>query len=172
MELKLGLFTMPYQYLSLEKAFSDAKEFGYDFLELWGGQPHAYAPDLLGRGVGHIKDTCTSLNEYKDILAEIDSPRLCAMLDMVAPFSQGEDPANYGRVLKKRLKHLHLVDGNGVDETHLIPGEGCMDLKKILKELELVGFSGDATIELVTHYINDPSGAARLAIEKTRQLLG
>ena len=45
--MKYGLFTCPYQRLSLEKAFSDASVMGYDYVELWGGRPHAYAPDLL-----------------------------------------------------------------------------------------------------------------------------
>lgn len=29
----------------------DAAAFGYDFIELWGGRPHAYAPDLLSGGL-------------------------------------------------------------------------------------------------------------------------
>ena len=45
--MKYGLFTCPYQRLSLERAFSDASALGYDYIELWGGRPHAYAPDLL-----------------------------------------------------------------------------------------------------------------------------
>ena len=45
--MKYGLFTCPYQRLSLERAFSDASILGYDYIELWGGRPHAYAPDLL-----------------------------------------------------------------------------------------------------------------------------
>lgn len=45
--MKWGLFTCGYQLGSLEKAFSDAASFGYDYIELWGGRPHAYAPDLL-----------------------------------------------------------------------------------------------------------------------------
>ncbi|HRY55292.1 MAG TPA: fructoselysine 3-epimerase, partial [Spirochaetia bacterium] len=44
--MKWGLFTSGYQRNPLEDAFRDAKRFGYDFVELWGGRPHAYAPDL------------------------------------------------------------------------------------------------------------------------------
>lgn len=45
--MQFGMFTCGYQYLPLETAFRDAAEFGYDYIELWGGRPHAYAPDLL-----------------------------------------------------------------------------------------------------------------------------
>lgn len=38
----------------LEQAFEDASRFGYDYIELWGGYPHAYVEDLTARGVGEI----------------------------------------------------------------------------------------------------------------------
>lgn len=44
--MQLGLFTSGYQYQKLEDAFIDAKNLGYDYLELWGGYPHAYPYDL------------------------------------------------------------------------------------------------------------------------------
>ena len=50
-ELELGLFTSGYQRYTLEQAFEDASRFGYDYIELWGGYPHAYVEDLTARGV-------------------------------------------------------------------------------------------------------------------------
>ena len=44
--MELGVFTSGYQYYPLERAFADARRFGYDYIELWGGRPHAFAPDL------------------------------------------------------------------------------------------------------------------------------
>lgn len=44
--MEIGLFTSGYQRSPLEHAFIDAKRFGYDYIELWGGRPHAFAPDL------------------------------------------------------------------------------------------------------------------------------
>ena len=46
-ELELGLFTSGYQRYPLEQAFEDASRFGYDYIELWGGYPHA-----CGHGCG------------------------------------------------------------------------------------------------------------------------
>ena len=46
--MDFGLFTCGYQRNSLEQAFADAASFGYDYIELWGGRPHAYAPDVVG----------------------------------------------------------------------------------------------------------------------------
>lgn len=44
--MELGLFTCGYQRYPLEQAFADAARFGYDYVELWGGYPHAFAEDL------------------------------------------------------------------------------------------------------------------------------
>lgn len=45
--MKFGLFTCGYQRNPLPDIFEDAARFGYDYIELWGGRPHAYAPDLI-----------------------------------------------------------------------------------------------------------------------------
>lgn len=271
--MRLGLFTAGYQYRQLEDAFRDARNFGYDYIELWGGYPHAFAPELdrerirairglagqygipveiftpehnaypfnymlgdekcrrdasdylqlaiskareLGAGkmllsVGHGEsfrsprekrqrllrtleellpaaerenvvlllepltrwesDTCTTLDELQSVLEEVDSPFLQGICDLVVPFTGGEDPADYPRRLGSRLGHLHLVDSDGVSETHLIPGEGKMPLKKILRDFLAAGYDGTATIELVTNYIDCQSQASKKAIENVKEIL-
>ena len=270
--MRWGLFTCPYQRLPLERAFADARNFGYDYIELWGGRPHAYPPDLLRGGldgirrlsdcygmpvevytpehnaypfdymlgdeaqwrdamdylmgglrcgkelgseyvlisVGHGGDrppqkrkdrllsslrrltaeaealeqkiiletltpfesnTCTRLEELLEVLDTISSPMLLGMCDVVVPFVQGEDPADYPLRLGDRMAHLHLVDSDGGSETHLLPGEGRMDLRTLLYRFREAGYDGRATLELVTHYISDPSGAARTALEQAKELL-
>ena len=44
--MKFGMFTSGYQRCHIEDVFRDAKRFGYDYIELWGGRPHAYPFDL------------------------------------------------------------------------------------------------------------------------------
>ena len=51
---KIGMFTSGYQRNPLENIFEDAKRFGYDYIELWGGRPHAYAPDLLDGEIDEV----------------------------------------------------------------------------------------------------------------------
>ncbi len=271
--MRWGLFTCPYQRLPLERAFADARNFGYDYIELWGGRPHAYPPDLLRGGldgirrlsdcygmpvevytpehnaypfnymlgdegcrrhavsylqlaikktrelgagkmllsVGHGEsfrsprekrqrllrtleellpaaerenvvlllepltrwesDTCTTLDELQSVLEEVDSPFLQGICDLVVPFTGGEDPADYPRRLGSRLGHLHLVDSDGVSETHLVPGEGKIPLKKILRDFLAAGYDGTATIELVTNYIDCQSQASKKAIENVKEIL-
>ena len=44
--MQIGMFTSGYQRSNMEDIFRDAKRFGYDYIELWGGRPHGYAYDL------------------------------------------------------------------------------------------------------------------------------
>lgn len=53
--LKVGMFTSGYQRNPLEHFFMDAKEYGYDYIELWGGRPHAYAPDLKAGDINEVR---------------------------------------------------------------------------------------------------------------------
>lgn len=53
--LKVGMFTSGYQRSPLEHCFMDAKEYGYDYIELWGGRPHAYAPDLKAGDINEVR---------------------------------------------------------------------------------------------------------------------
>lgn len=270
--MKIGLFTSGYQYLNLEKAFADAKALDYDFIELWGGFPHAYPPDMDEERIEQIKslsekynipipvytpehngypynymladakqleritdyfykaietakklgsrymlisaghggektkeseriekltsflkiitakaekeniillletltpyesNTCTKLSDLKKVLDSISSPHLIGMCDVVAAYSQGETIEDYLEVLGDKLGHIHLVDYDGETDNHLIPGEGILDIKAILTSLKENNYKGRITIELVTHYIEDPTSAFKKSIEYIRNL--
>ena len=269
--MEFGLFTCGYQRGHLEQAFRDAAAFGYDYIELWGGRPHGFAPDLIRSGaesirhlawkyripvriftpehnaypfnymmgdqaqwedsirylktviqasallgaeaclisIGHSgavsleqrqarlqqsllalseeaqridlplllenltpmeSDGYTTLEDYR-ALFEDGFPYVRAMCDVVVPFVQNQDPAEYARVLGAKLGHLHLTDSNGAEESHLMPGDGIMDLGKVLRDFKTAGYDGNVTIELVTNYMEDPTGAAELAIRRVRELL-
>ncbi len=60
--MKIGMFTSGYQRNPLEHIFQDAKEFGYDYVELYGARPHAYAPDLAA---GDIKQVRELIDRYE-----------------------------------------------------------------------------------------------------------
>ena len=115
-------------------------------------------------------DHFTHAEDLKALLDEVGSGNLFGMCDVVVPFVQGETAAHYVRVLGARMVHLHLADGDGVSDTHLLPGEGKIPFMGWLDELHACGYDGRATIELVTHYIDTPSEAARQALESIRRM--
>lgn len=271
--MELGMFTSGYQRYPLERAFSDARRFRYDYIELWGGRPHAFAPDLkagelktvltlmdryempvrvytpehnaypynfmsgselqwrdsidylklaldmgkaLGAGytlistghggytatrrelwdrlirslreladhaesIGHPillealtpceTNVCTSASDLAEALDAVNSPLLLGVCDVVPPYLSREPILNYLDKLGSRMAHLHLVDSNGTDDTHLLPGDGSIPLSELLQELLERGYTGRATIELVTAYLNEPSLYARRALRNVRNML-
>lgn len=60
--MKIGLFTSGYQRNDLEEIFRDAKKFGYDYIELWGGRPHAFPYDLKR---GQIDNILSLVDKYE-----------------------------------------------------------------------------------------------------------
>lgn len=271
--MRLGLFTCGYQRYPLERAFQDAKRFGYDYIELWGGYPHAYVEDLkknttasirklihkyempvecytpehngypfnymMGdetqweRSMQYLEDAITitaeigaekmlfsaghagyeacdaqiterllkslrrlaayaekkgvtlvlepltiyesnvitSLRDLERALQAVPSPALVGMTDLAVPFTTGEPAAEYVRRLGERFQYLHIIDNDGVSDSHILPGDGCLPLKEVLWEIRQAGYDGQATIELVTGYLKEPSVYAGLAIKRVRGLL-
>ena len=53
--MKIGMFTSGYARNPLEHCFADAKEYGYDYIELYGARPHAYAPDLKAGDIDEVR---------------------------------------------------------------------------------------------------------------------
>lgn len=272
--MKIGMFTSGYQRFTLEEAFKDAREFGYDGIELWGGRPHAFAPDLKAGDLKHVKDLiraygmpiigftpetnaypynmmigsermrresldliklsmemakelgagftmisaahagyltppaeiwkrlienlreltayaeeigmdlilesltpyetnviCTC-NDLLRVFAELESPRLLSMVDVCPPFVQSEPVMTYFDKLGDKLAHVHLVDSDGASDSHLVPGDGKMPMKQLVRQIAKSGYRGYVTIELVTMYMNDPKLYSALAIERVRDMLG
>lgn len=270
--MEIGMFTSGYQRQNIEVAFKDARALGYDYIELWGGRPHAFPYDLekgdlevilslqekyqmpvkvytpehnaypynymigsesqrqsaiaylktailmgtkLGAeytviSAGHAALESSSeekwerlLNTLKELVAyaeevgqilllealtpyesnvvtnlddlvratsAIHSPYFGVMLDFVPPVVQNENIMDYFKVLGDKIMHLHSVDSDGKSDTHLIPGDGIIPFKEIMADIEASGYTGSATIELVTHYIDEPSKAAERALRQLNEM--
>ncbi len=271
--MKLGLFTLPYMRLSLERAFSDAKRLGFDGVEVWGGRPHGYAFDLKIAGVGEIKalsdkyglpiigytpemnaypynmmigteamrrdcvryvkisldvavemqagfvlvsaghagyevkrahywpklikslreisrhaanvgidvlleplttyesNVVVTCNDLVSALDEVGSTRLLGMCDVVPPYCNREPIMSYFEKLGPRMRHVHLVDSDGQSEAHMMPGDGKMPLRQLLRDIEASGYMGYCTIELISAILAEPSLGSALAIERVKNLL-
>jgi protein FrlC len=65
---------------------------------------------------------------------------------------------------------LHVIDNDGISDSHILPGDGNIPLAAVLSELCDAGYDGPATIELVTGYMKEPSVYAKIAIERIREM--
>lgn len=271
--MKIGMFTSGYQRNPLEHCFIDAKRFGYDYIELWGGRPHAYPYDLKAGDVKQVRalidkyempvvgytpehnaypynymigteamrqdaveylktamdmakemgadftlisaahagygatykemwdrlektareltdhaekldhklimETMTTYetnvmknaNDLQELFRRIDSPCLVGMCDIVAPYTQAESIMDYFDKLGDKMYHMHIVDGVSDSDSHVMPGEGQIPMQELMYELKDINYSGTATIELVTGYINEPRMYARRAINNLRDMM-
>ena len=113
----------------------------------------------------------TSLNDLERALDKVPSPYLVGMCDLAVPYTTGEPAAEYVRRLGGRFGYLHVIDNDGVSDSHILPGDGNMPLEGILREIRRAGYDGCATIELVTGYLKEPSVYAEIAVERVKKIL-
>lgn len=101
----------------------------------------------------------------------VDSPMVKGMLDLACPITGREPVIEYFHKLGKNLCHIHFIDAAADSEDHLIPGDGQMDFKGIVRMLREVGYDGYLTLELFSRYETEPEFAAARGIEVIRSLL-
>lgn len=58
-----------------------------------------------------------------------------------------EDVINESKKIAPFVKHVHLTDNFGYEDSHLPPGMGEVPIKEMMKELEKAGFSGREIVE-------------------------
>ncbi len=102
--MKLGMFTSGYQRSPLEHCFIDAKRFGYDYIELWGGRPHAYAPDLKAGDINIIKKL---IDKYEmPVLGFTPEHNGYPYNFMIGSESQRQDAVNYLKLCLDMAKEM------------------------------------------------------------------
>ena len=102
--MKIGMFTSGYQRNPLEHCFQDAKEYGYDYIELWGGRPHAYAPDLKA---GDITEVRRLIDRYEmPVIGYTPEHNAYPYNYMIGSESQREDAVQYLRLCLDMAKEM------------------------------------------------------------------
>lgn len=103
--MKLGMFTSGYQRNPLEHCFMDAKRFGYDFIELWGARPHAFAPDLKAGDINEVKRL---IDTYEmPVLGYTPEHNAYPYNFMIGSEAQREDAVNYLTLSLDMAKELN-----------------------------------------------------------------
>lgn len=102
--LKVGMFTSGYQRNPLEHCFMDAKEYGYDYIELWGGRPHAYAPDLKA---GDINEVLRLIEKYEmPVLGYTPEHNAYPYNYMIGSEAQRRDAVDYLKLSLEMAKEM------------------------------------------------------------------
>lgn len=111
-------------------------------------------------------------DQFERFMAQVDNPAVALNFDVGHFFCVGDDPGPTIRRLARFIRHVHLEDIAATRvHHHLVPGEGAIDFGDVFAALRGVGYDGWLTVELYP-YVDDPDGAARLAIERLNPWLG
>lgn len=257
--MKLSYLTYQFKRFPLEYCFKMAKEYGFDGVEVWGGRPHAYVPDMdqaarkdlvawkkeygleismfvpeilsypyamasrvpnerrdaveyltkavdlaagMGTeriqitvphpGYGRPKQECweqmieglsaisrraqelgiqvilealtfheggnllTSADDLVKALAEVNSPSLMSMIDVVPPFIANEPFSDYFDKLGDKVQYVHLCNSDNISEFHSQLNQGHIPLTDFFRVLKRYGYNGWVSIELLAPYFRDP----------------
>ncbi|WP_432973744.1 sugar phosphate isomerase/epimerase family protein [Dactylosporangium sp. CA-233914] len=136
-----------------------AEALGAPFVRVFGGGAHAPAVDRLGTVAARIAGSpVTVLLETHDsfltgaavaaICAEVASPQVGALWDVVNPWRAGETPQQTATALGGWLRHVQLKDVAAPSElAPVLPGRGAVPLRGVLRELARVHYGGWLSLE-------------------------
>jgi sugar phosphate isomerase/epimerase len=118
-----------------------------------------YEPGKYGPGGLFIATAIDALRMINDV----GVPNLGVTLDIGHSVVCGEDvPAVIIMLAREKvLNHIHIEDIKDKVHFHLVPGEGDIDFKPILKTLEKVNYQGAVSVELYSLWDKDPVEACK-----------
>ena len=110
-------------------------------------------------------------NQFLDFIKNLNTNHIRLNFDIGHFFCVGEDPAEIIYKLCDYIEHFHLADiASNRIHNHLIPGEGSINFRAVLKTIETIGFKGFVTVELYP-YQDNPKEAAKRAYEYLNEIL-
>jgi len=171
--MKIGMFTSGYQRNPLEHCFIDAKRFGYDYIELWGGRPHAFAFDLKAGDINEVKRL---IDKYEmPVRGYTPEHNGYPYNFMIGSESMRQDAVAYLKLSMDMAKEM------GADFTLMSPahaGYGATHqeiwcrLEKTMRELvdhaEKIGHK--IVVETLTHYESNAFRSANDLVELFRRI--
>lgn len=95
------------------------------------------------------------------MLNELKSNMFGILIDTGHTNINNEDFSEIIAKCKDISLHIHLDDNNGKADSHMIPGNGTVDFKKLFTELDKIDYQGFISTELGSSYTMDPTSACR-----------
>jgi sugar phosphate isomerase/epimerase len=104
-------------------------------------------------------------NQFLNLIKNLNTTHVRLNFDIGHFYCVGEDPAEIIYKLCEYIEHFHLADiATNRIHNHLIPGEGSINFRSVLKTIESIGYKGFVTVELYP-YQHNPKEAAKRAYE-------
>lgn len=111
-------------------------------------------------------------DDVKDVLAYFQSPYLKTMMDTVTPVVNKESFTEHFEKLGSDIEHIHFVDSNGVDQTHLPLGTGVLNLEALRDLILRYGYDKWLCSEIISCGLYQPDLIAIRECGRIRELFG
>ncbi|MDV2682889.1 sugar phosphate isomerase/epimerase [Alkalihalophilus lindianensis] len=129
--------------------------------------------------VGYPHCSINTLDRAHEVVREMNDPRVGLVIDCFHLYAMNSNLSIIGELTKKELFLFHIDDAEDIppgmirDQHRVWPGEGVIDLERIIKAVKDIGFEGPASVELFRpEYWNiEPQECIRVAKMKTQDLL-
>lgn len=145
-------------------------------LEIFGEGLQQIAGDAARCGVKVLIEPEPDLlietsGQFLQFFQQLDSAVFGLNFDIGHFYCAGENPAELVSRLKEYTGHYHLEDiASSRKHHHLLPGEGAIDLKAVLRAIGMSGYDGFVTVELYP-YEDRPVEAAGKSLDYLRETM-
>lgn len=109
-------------------------------------------------------------DDVREVLDHFHSPYLKTMMDTVTPIVNKESYAEHFEKLGKDIAHMHFVDSNGKDQTHMLLGTGVLDLPALRDLIAHYGYDGWLCIEVISRGVYQPDLIAARELRYLKEL--
>ncbi|RHR20467.1 sugar phosphate isomerase/epimerase [Clostridium sp. AF19-22AC] len=155
-------------FTTLDHEPDEAWQRSADSLHYLADIAEGYGVTIVMESAPAIYTVLTSSEKSAKMIREINSPNLKGMIDTLCLPRCNEDIdtaiANLGA---DGVKHFHFSDGMKEEQacTHLVPGEGNLDLEHYLEAMSDIHYTGYITIEMISPYEYRPDYAMKTSRE-------
>lgn len=115
-------------------------------------------------------NTVVFVDDLVEILDQYHSPYFKTMMDTVTPIVNREAYAEHFEKLGDKLDYMHFVDSNGVDQSHLLLGQGMIHLPGLVDLMKKYKYDGWLSIEIINRYICEPETFASRELNQLKAL--
>jgi sugar phosphate isomerase/epimerase len=101
-------------------------------------------------------------DEYKTFIKDFGAHRIGLNFDVGHFYCVGEDPAEKIVELKEHIGHFHIEDiPQSREHRHIALGQGGVDIQRVLRSIEAIGYNGYVTVELYPYQDSAPEIASQ-----------
>ena len=157
-------------YGTIDEKDEDVWERSVDSMRMLGDMAEAYNIEMVLETSPREYTTTHTAKEAVRMIEEIGSPAVKGMIDTATLGFSKETMKQAVQDLGKYLRHVHVADG--IPNGHLILGEGELDIRGMLHELDEVNYQGMLSLEILNDkYMRTPHEAMQISFEMLKKYI-